>query len=169
MKHITCKMKRHIRILAIAAMLMTVLCACGGKNSDDSADKVNNTDSNSVDIYCVKELEMVTSDAPYQLKQPDVLTSSVDELIAAMSENLSSDGLGISWYMLNSENILMINLDVPEDITKEKLLLIKASICNTLFQLDKLEGIELAVITGDEQEHSYESFNRTSFYMLKEE
>ncbi len=162
-------MKRHIGSLAMAVMLMTVLCACGGKSRDASTDKEQNTASNSVDIYCVKGLELVTSDAPYQLKQPDVLTSSVDELIAAMSENLSSDGLGISWYMLNSENILMINLDVSQDITKEKLLLIKASICNTLFQLDKLEGIELAVITGDEQEHSYESFNRTSFYMLEEE
>ena len=166
------KSKKKMIILIVLIALMLVVTIVFAKIFNQDEDKKNGADNkfdeNSVAIYYVEDTQIESRDELYQLKQPDILSSSVEELITAMTEDLQSKGFEISSFMLNSENTLNIVMVKPKNITTEDLLLVKASVCNTLFQLKELDVIKMTINDEKGKMFSDEMFDENSFYIYNE-
>lgn len=159
------KKKRIVLAVIINLLIFTTACKKEALNSEGESEKKL---ENSVVIYYVEDMEIASRNEKYQLKQPDILASSVEETITAMTDELETEGFEISSFMLDSEDNLHIVMVKPPDISKEQLLLVKASVCNTLFQLNKLDVIQLVINDEAGNVCSEEMFDENSFYIYKE-
>lgn len=154
-------------IMIVMIMSLFSVASCKKDASDSEADSTEYSE-NSVVIYYVDGMEIVPRGETYQLKQPDILASSVEEIITAMTEELKAEGLEISSFMLDAEDKLHLVMVKPSDISKEQMLMLKASVCNTLFQLQKLDIIYLTINEADGSVYSDEEFDENSFYIYNE-
>jgi hypothetical protein len=146
---------------------MFLVTGCGSKDGDTQDGDSRELEANSISVYYVDDLSVASHKEQYQLKQPDILSASVEEVIGAMTEDLSSDGFEVSTFMLDSEDNLSLTMVESSEASKEKLLLVKASICDTLFQLDSLREIRLIINKSDGTVCSDEKFDRESFFMYE--
>jgi hypothetical protein len=81
-----------------------------------------------------------------------------------MTDDLNEEGFEISTFMLDSDDNLSLTMLEESEGTKEKMLLVKASICDTLFQLNSLRKIHLIINRADGSVCSDEEFDRNSFF-----
>jgi hypothetical protein len=152
----------------IAAFMLVVLLLTGCGNKEKETGESGEFTANSIEVYYVNDLSVSVHADYYQLKQPDILSSSVEEVIGAMSTDLSDNGFEVSTFMLDSEDNLLLTMVEEAEVSKEKLLLVKASICDTLFQLGSLRQIHLVINKTDGSVCSDEEFERTSFFMYED-
>lgn len=160
-------MVKNIIVAAILGIMILSMAGC--KKKEKVEVDVNNLDQNSIAIYYPNEMELAIKDEVYQLKQPDSISSSVDELLNEMSDFMNEYGFEVTNFMVDSDNVLKLTLTKPSDISKENILLTKASICNTLFQIPNLKGINLVFQDKDNNVSSAEAYNRESFYIYQHE
>jgi hypothetical protein len=162
------KLKYTKNIIAMMAFTAVLLSGCGSADSTADSEESRELEANSIAVYYADGLNIGVHEDYYQLKQPDILSSSVEEVIGAMSDDLSNYGFEISSFMLDSDDNLSLTLLGSAENSKEGLLLVKASICDTLFQLNSLRKIYLVINKSDGSVCSDEEFDRTSFFMYSE-
>jgi hypothetical protein len=159
------RIKKLTAVLLVAALLS----GCGSDVSHEDSEESMELEANSITVYYVNDLNIEPHKDSYQLKQPDILTSSVEEVIGAMTDDLSADGFEVATFMLDADDNLSLTMVESSEGTTEKTLLVKASICDTLFQLNNLREIHLIINKSDGSICSDEEFDRDSFFMYGEE
>lgn len=146
-------------------LLLFILTACTGKKEEETqtATQAANPADTMITLYHVEGNEIVPDEEIYQLRQPDSISNSLDELVAAqqMPEEMKYNSFSLDEY-----NNVTVSVNVTSDITQEALLLNKAAIVSTLGQIEEIQSIEIVVcsLTGDILEDSYYTMDSFFFY-----
>lgn len=135
-------MKKYLRLFLI---LICVFCLAGC--NDDKKEKteltvIENSGANTIYIYFPQGSQVKKADEKYQLKQPDSVSASVEEVMSVMSENLG-DTFQYHTYMLDADNNVTLELYINGEVSKEYKLLAKAAITETLFQIENVNSIQI--------------------------
>lgn len=154
-------MKRWISISMILIVL-GCLCGCGSRENDTAMQTP--LAENMIHLYVVEKDCVVQSDEDYQLKTPDSVSASVDDVMTALLAKGNGQVESYS-YMMGEDNSLILELNIGGDsFEKESDLLMMAAITKTLFQLKDIPSIRLTINakSGDViEDHLY---LRDSFY-----
>lgn len=155
--------KRYIWLTLVAAMLFCICLAGCQNDKEEASDKANVNEENLIHIYYVNDMEIVEDDSMYQLKQPDNLAASVDEIVYMLTEKYQALDVRISSYIVDMDNNMSIALQFNELAPKELIFLVKATISDTVFQLSGLESLTVSIINEAGDILSEEIFERQSF------
>lgn len=135
----------------LLAVSMCLLSGCG-KQAHTSGTAVSM--DNMIHLYQMEGSQIVAADTDVQLKTPDVLSSCVEDAMTAFAG--SESGMVDSYsYMIGEDNSLQLELTLKDGgYEKESRLLLMAAAAKTLFQIDDIEMIDLAVkdSSGEVQE-----------------
>lgn len=155
-------MKRILSIVLTAALIFT-LSGCGGSGDGNNTADINGSGVNLINIYYAEGNEVMKSDTWYQLKQPDSVTASVEEVMTALIKEF--DGKIPSYtYMLDDKNNVSLDLTLDGSYTKEDYLLMMAAVSNTIFQIDGVESIDINMVDGEGEIVAGDLVMRDSFY-----
>lgn len=153
-------MKRRTGIILVICV-MAICTACG-----DNRKRVrvsSNANDSLVNIYYPGEKEILVCEEQYQIKLPDSVSSSVEEVMTVLMQNINQE-LVYHTYMLDVSNNLSLEFTVDEEMTREEMILIDASICQTLFQIDEINNITIRVLDDAGKELRNNFYMRDSFY-----
>lgn len=154
-------MKRYIIILCVIFALL--LTGCGKKDSIGEY-PVYMVGGSKVNIYYPMGDEMVCEEEQYQLKQPDSIVASVEELMSIIPTHLKGN-LIYHTYMFDEKNNLTLDFVLEgEACEKEYELLTKASVAKTLFQLKDMGSIRINISSAEGTIISSDVYNSDSFY-----
>lgn len=153
-------MKRRTGI--ILAFFIIVICTACGDNRKQVQVSPSANDS-LVDIYYPGEKEVLIDEEQYQIKLPDSVLSSVEEVMTVLMQNMNQN-LVYHTYMLDVNNNLSLEFAVDEALTQEEMILIDASICQTLFQIDGINNITISILNHAGEEIRNNLYMRDSFY-----
>lgn len=134
-------------IISLIAVCMMVLWGCKA-DSDTSTEVSTVSEDNSVYLYYPSGDSIEKNGTPYQLKQPDSIIPSVEEVMTASLENY--DGKLESYtYMVDDDNNVTIQIIMAEEPTREYCLLTMAAVSDTLFQMDMVQSVKLTLVNAD--------------------
>ncbi len=151
------------RWISISVILILLGCLCGCGRSQDSVPSETTLGENMIHLYIVEGDRVLQSDEDYQLKTPDSVSSSIDDVMSALL--LAGDETLESYsYMLGEDNSLILELSVSEEMNKEQNLLMMAAITQTLFQLKDIASIQMTVKTRSEDVLEEQLYLRDSFF-----
>lgn len=153
-------MKKIVSIF-LSLLLMLTLTACGDKKEKTTI--VEQTGSGMIDIYYPMNNKVVKSETPYQIKQPDSVSASVEEVMAAIMVYLQED-MTYYTYMLDADNRVSLELAMVEDYDSVFTLLADASIVKTLFQIKEIQGVRIHLVDKDGNEIEDSMYTSDSFY-----
>lgn len=156
-------MKKSL-VLALVLMLLFALTGCG----KDSKNEVTTNENSMVDIYYPNGNSVVQSDEKYQIKQPDSIPYSVEELMTCLMDRLD-DRMKYHTYLIDADNNVTLQFVCNGDYNREYLLLAKASVVETLFQIEAINSVNIKVF--DEMGNSVDDnlYLRDSFYFYDNE
>lgn len=155
-------MKRYILMLVMAfAVIFTTSC-----NKEEKAESTEPTELNEnsmADIYYPDVKQVVKGEKRYQLKQPDSISSSVEELMACIMSYLD-ERMEYHTYLLDGDDNLTLQFTCNGEYDKEYMLLSYAAVTRTLFQIKDINSISIALsdAQGDIIESNF--YLRNSFY-----
>ena len=154
-------MKRWISI-SMFLIVLGCLCGCGSRENDTAPQTP--LAENMIHLYVVEKDCVVQSDEDYQLKTPDSLSASVDDVMTALLAKGNGQVESYS-YMMGEDNSLILELYVGADsYEKESNLLMMAAITKTLFQLKDIANIQLTVNAKSGDVIEKHLYLRDSFY-----
>lgn len=153
-------MKRIISIL-LCTIIAVGLAGCG-ESTSDSISKYSVGESY-INVYYFSNNEITCMQSMYQLKQPDSLNASIEEVMSTLV-NVLPDDYEYYTYMLDENNGLTLEFMKNENISKERELLLKASVVKTLFQLKEVNSIAFVITDAKGDYLSQDSYSRESFY-----
>lgn len=154
-------MKKCIAMLMMCILILG-MSGCAAHEDDKKTDKLP-SGGNIIYLFCVEENRIVKSDSVYQLKQPDSVTASIEEVMTALVSAFEERILSYK-YMLDEENNVSLELSLNGDYSKEENLVIMAAVSNTMFQLKELGSIRITMNNLDGEVVADELFFRDSFY-----
>lgn len=150
------------KVIVIYTMcLLLFLSGCGKK--DKQVKVSSGTGESMINIYYPGDKQIQKLDDMYQIKLPDSLSSSVEEVMAVLTEKLE-EGVTYHTYMLDADNNLSLEFTVHADITVENAMLTDAAICETLFQIADINNIGIKLLNDDGELLRENFYNRESFY-----
>ncbi len=152
-------MKKIIRT-GLIFILCLFLTSCGDDKVDTSGDKPEN---NVLEIYYPKGNVVENKQGGYQLKQPDSVTASVEELMTEILNIFDGSILSYS-YMLDENNNLSIDMTMVGGCTKEYGVLTMASVSETLFQIKGVENILINLLDENGNVTNSQQVNKSTFY-----
>lgn len=156
---------KKIIIFMISIILVCGLAGCG-KSGKDVNKKTYKVGESKVNIYSPKANDIVCEDEQYQLRQPDSMTASVEEIMDIFVGNIANK-LMYHTYMFDEENNLTLEFVVENgELDKEYELLFKASLCKTLFQIASIGNIQINISHQDTEVVDSSLYNRDSFYFF---
>ena len=153
----------------IIILLLLALCISGctapfgtGKGKEET--KAVKPGYGEAYIYYYEDMRIIRRENVYQLRQPDVLTASVEELLTELMKEF--EGIfSFYTYMFDENNVkLEVSFTAPKPLTREEYILSTAALCNTLFQLDGITGIKVNIYDEDDKVLLSEDYNRSSFF-----
>ncbi len=97
----------------------------------------------------------------YQLRQPESLSKSVEEIL---SEEKGSICFNVKSYNLEENNKLVLNSETTEKSTKDMVLLSKAALVKTLGQLTDIGEIQITILNQDGALIDENTYTAESFY-----
>lgn len=153
-------MKRRTGII-LAIFIMVICTACGDNHSQVQVSSSAN--DSLVNIYYPGEKEVLMDEEQYQIKLPDSVSSSVEEVMTVLMENMDQK-LVYHTYMLDVDNNLSLEFAADEALTQEEMILIDASVCQTLFQIKGINNITISVLDHTGEELRNNLYMRDSFY-----
>ena len=161
-------MKKRYSAYILILMLIT-LCISGcsypfGTNGSKKENEVAKPGYGEAYIYYYDDMRIIRRENVYQLRQPDVLTASVEELLSELMKEF--EGIfSFYTYMFDENNVkLEVSFTATRPLTREEYLLSTAALCNTLFQLDGITGIKVNIHDEDDKVLLSEDYNRSSFF-----
>ena len=140
-------MKKLISINLIMIFLLS-LFGCGTEKEADSKNAIPKSE-NSVFVYYPDNDKVVMSQDAYQLKQPDSIVPSVEEVMS-VSMDYYKDKLENYSYMVDDENNVTLDITMAEECTREFALLTMVSVSDTMFQMDMVESVKITLIGTDD-------------------
>ncbi|MGN0150911.1 MAG: GerMN domain-containing protein [Wujia sp.] len=150
------------KILIIYILCIGIMCtACGSREKQVQVSP--GTGESMVYIYYPEDNQVVRDEEQYQIKLPDSVSSSVEEVMSVLMQKLDSD-LTYHTYMLDTNNNLSLEFALDRELAEEKLLLLDASVCQTLFQIDEIHDIDIKLLDIDGKELRDNYYMRDSFY-----
>lgn len=155
-------MKKYLYCLVLAAFF-AVLTGCSQSEEEKNL-TVQTENENSIWIYYPENREVARSEELYQLKQPDLLSVSVEEIISALIEKIDGEKLDFRTYLLDEDNNISIEFVQQESCYKEYALLVKASVSKTLFQMEEIGSVNICMYDERNRVISNELFLEDSFY-----
>lgn len=152
---------KKIIMIAMLSMLI-VLTACGEERKQVAIEEKSN--DNKIFIYHPSGSGIAANEGMYQVKQPDSPSAAVEEVIKMLG--LEQWGMSIVYhtYMLDATNNLSLDFSVGEMPDVKTRLLCNAAICQTIFQLSDIQGINIRYLHETEDLIQENSFTRDSFY-----
>lgn len=156
---------KKITAFVISIILVCGLAGCGRRGKDDNQ-KAYRIGESEVNIYSPKANDIVCEDEQYQLRQPDSMTASVEEIMDIFVGNITSK-LKYHTYMFDEDNNLSLEFVIENgELDKEYELLFKASLCKTLFQIAAIGNIQINITCQDTGVVDSTSYDRESFYFF---
>ena len=139
--------KNFIRLSVglITIMILSLLSGCVVAQNIESQTTEQEpafSDAGTVQLYYVNNMEVVPEDDRYQLKQPDSLFSSLEEVMGAM--NLSG-GITFESYSIDTDNNILLEIAIDEGVSEEDVLLNKLAIIKSVKELDGAGEIALSI------------------------
>lgn len=156
-------MKRSTGII-LAICIMILCTACGDNQKQVQVSSGSN--ESLVNIYYPGEKEVLTAEEQYQIKLPDSVSSSVEEVMTALMQNIDQK-LVYHTYMLDVDNNLSLEFEADGEMTQEEMILTDASICQTLFQIDGINNITIKILNIEGKTIRENLYMRDSFYFYE--
>lgn len=96
----------------------------------------------SIQLYHIDGMSIVPDRERYQLKQPDSLPASLEEImtVAQIPEGVTFDG-----YRIDENGGIRLDISVEDDVSDEELLMAKAMIVRCLNELSNVQDIGIAI------------------------
>lgn len=154
-------MKRTL-VLVLTIILILSITGCGNEKKQNNKEEAS-INSNTIQVFVVEENSIVKADTLCQLKQPDILTASVEEVMTAVIYEFG-DKLPSYTYMIDEKNSITLEVVLGGKYSKEENLLIMAAITNTLFQIKDIPTIRIIMNTSEGEKVADELYLRDSFY-----
>lgn len=151
-------MKKTLSFLFLVLLLVSIT-ACGKSNKEE----IPTNENSMVDIYYPKDKEVVISDEKYQIKQPDSVSYSVEELMVCLMDRLD-ERMEYHTYLIDGDNNVTLWFVCSGEYNREYMLLAKAAVACTLFQIESINSVSIKV--SDEAGNSIGDnlYLRDSFY-----
>ena len=147
---------------AMIVLLVCCLCGCDSKHADGNVQTP--LAENMIHLYVVQDNTVIQTDEDYQLKTPDSISASIDDVMTALLENNNSKIESYS-YMIGEDNGLALEINVEEEsLNSETKILMMAAITKTLFQLNDISTIQLTMNTKSGEIVETQVCNRDSLY-----
>lgn len=152
-----------LMMLVMAFSLMG--CSMGGHVKDTVSvgleEEIRSSDGNKIKIYYSDGESLVSKEDKYQLKQPDNVSVSIEEV---MSQIEFPQTLSYSGYIMTSKNTVSLSFTADESLSKEELLLNKAAVVNSLSQIRNIGDIVITVNTMNGGDIETATYTDASFY-----
>ena len=142
---------------------MALFTACG-KTGESADTETVELDENMISIYYPENLQILRDSEPYQIKQPDSITVSVEEIMAVMSEKLGQEKIQYHTYMIDADDNVTLEFTLVGEYDKEYFLLARAAVTKTLFQLEDIKSIIIILDDDNGEPLLNESYGRDTFY-----
>lgn len=155
-------MKKYLCSLILAIFLIG-LTGCGQRQQEEDL-IVQTEKENSIWIYYTENRDIVRDENPYQLKQPDSVSASVEEIMSVLIEKIDSTKLEFRTYMLDGDYNIALEFVQKEGCDKDYILLAKAAVSTTLFQIEEIGSVNIGMYDEGNRAISNELFLRDSFY-----
>lgn len=152
------------RVLLVSLILIGVLALSGcGRNSEGTTDTKAVSGENSFFVYYPDGDKVSVSQECYQLKQPDSIVPSVEEV---MSVSLDAyEGMLESYsYMVDEDNDVTLEITLAGECTREYALLTMSAVSDTLFQMDMVESVKITLIAATGETVDSKLILRNTFY-----
>lgn len=143
--------------------MVALFTACG-KTGEPGDTGMVVLGENMINIYYPGNTQILKDNEPYQIKQPDSITVSVEEIMAAMSGKLKQEKIQYHTYMIDADNNVTLEFTLTGEYDKEYFLLARAAVTKTLFQLEDIKNIIIILDDDNGQVLLNESYGRDSFY-----
>lgn len=152
-------MKKYVLMLILIFGALS-FSAC---KKEDTPKTTEANENSMVNIYYPGAESVITGKERYQIKQPDSVTSSVEELMTCLMPYLD-DRMEYHTYLLDGDDNLTLQFVCNGEYDKEYMLLSYAAITRTLFQVKDINSISISVtdLQGDTLENNF--YLRNSFY-----
>ena len=154
---------KNKKILILIFCMMVLFAACG-KTGESGDSQTVELGENMISIYYPEGTQILKDNEPYQIKQPDSITVSVEEIMAAMSEKLAQEKIQYHTYMIDADNNVTLEFTLTGEYDKEYFLLTRAAVTKTLFQLEDINSIIIILDEDNGEVLLKESYGRDSFY-----
>jgi len=166
------KSSRRIIVYPIFLLCLLFFVTGCGKQEVDTKTIMSVIDDNVskggslITIFRVEDRKVIASEETYQLKQPDSLTASFEEV---MTQLRFPDGLHYSGYRIDENGNVEIEIEQLEGaaFNEEEVLLNKAAIVSTLVQIKQMGKIRF-LITDENGTNDISEYDSESFYFYDE-
>ena len=138
---------KKIMLINLILALVVNLCGCGGQK-DTATETSTVAVENAVYVCYPSDDGVVKSSESYQLKQPDSIVPSVEEVMS-VSIDYYDGGLESYSYMVDDNNNVTLNITVADNYTREFGLLVMASVSDTMFQMEMVESVKVTLATTE--------------------
>jgi hypothetical protein len=163
------KTKKTLGVLCLVLAMATATAACG--RTEETAEIATpqnavDTEKSLITLYYSQGEELFQEEEPYQLKQPDSISNSVDEVMTAQQ---MPEGISYTGFSVDEDNNLYLTVSVEREVSTEELLLNKAAIVSTMEQLQGVSSIQISFRSPDGTVLDDAEYNADSFYYYEEE
>ncbi|MGN0435387.1 MAG: GerMN domain-containing protein [Wujia sp.] len=153
-------MKKFVTIILSIALVMS-LAACGKK--EEKTVLSYSPGESLICIYYPQGNEVLCREEKYQLKQPDSVNASVEEVMSILAENIDN-GMEYKTYMISEDGELSLEFQRTGECSDEYELLTKAAVVQTLLQINDIKNIIIEVSDQEGVSLSENRYNRNSFF-----
>lgn len=151
------------RFLSVSLILMLCLWICGCSNDAEESTTQETMTLNSVYVYYPEGDQVVRTEDTYQLKQPDSIIPSVEEVMSVSLE--AYDGRMEKYsYMVDDDNNVTVDITMAGECSREYSLLTMASVSETLFQLELVESVKITLLSSEGETFDSKLILRNTFY-----
>lgn len=149
-------------LLSLILIIVFSLSGCGAEEKSTSEVAVDNIENSIFVCYPVDD-EVLMSESAYQLKQPDSIVPSVEEV---MSESIKYyDGKMENYsYMVDDDNNVTLDITIEGECSREYSLLTMAAVSDTLFQMDMVGSVKITLLTTEGETVDSKLILRNTFY-----
>ena len=142
------KAKETLMIFLLAGFMLTsqifTACTASMPSTEEPTQESISDTAGTVQLYHVDDISVVPDDERYQLKQPDSISDSVEEI---MNQLQLLNGLTFTGYNIDKDgNIVLVLME--EGLTEEQLLLSKAAIVKSVSGLGKTGDTVITVVNA---------------------
>jgi len=139
-------MKKKI-IISLIVVCLSALSGC--KDNSEISTESNKVVKDNCVYVCFPSGDTIERNSePYQLKQPDSIIPSVEEVMSASMDSYD-EKIESYTYMVDDDNNVTLQLVMAEEPTREYGLLTMAAVSDTLFQMEMVESVKITLTDAD--------------------
>lgn len=179
MQNIKAIFKKNKIVCLILSMILVMCFFSGCDKKDDTfiedvsegieAAVENQKSNNIVSIYYVSDGKIVAEEEKYQIKQPDSITASAEELMNLASKHFDTEKLEYMSYMIDEKNNIDVEFARKSEMDKDEYFLAEAAFLKTLFQIKEISEVTISIEDANEKFISETVYTRDSFYFYDDD